>query len=231
MSFHYNVRPGNAGKVTTNPHFQGTRSEAEHLVAVAAAAGISAVQAEAALKAHYQLVIADARDTIKYDNLLDLVDIQPTSGGSHADSSFPSTVANIRPNISWALSKAGRATFETGMTFVRASESGLKTPIIDSAKDLSTGQPDAFTLGKAVLLEGELLDFDPADVTQGVFLSNPNVPTPIRVPASDYVLIEPSQIRFLIAAAPGSPATVTIKAKMNGSIRSYIYPTPLETTN
>ena len=75
-----------------------------------------------------------------------------------------------------------------------------------------------------VIIHGQNLRFNKADLTQGVFIRNGNNP---EVRLTVYGPINPGSVTALIPTGTTGAQTVRIAAYINGSVRSFTYQTPL----
>ena len=105
---------------------------------------------------------------------------------------------------------------------------GLLTPYVDTVIDMASGAMDTYTPAKPMGTHGTWLDLDPADTDQGAFFQPAAGGALVRVPASDYALIEPSRLRFITPAGLTGAQHLIIKTKIKGSPRSFTYMVELQ---
>ena len=105
---------------------------------------------------------------------------------------------------------------------------GLLTPYVDTVIDMASGAMDTYTPAKPMGTHGTWLDLDPADTDQGAFFQPAAGGALVRVPASDYALIERSRLRFITPAGLTGNQHLIIKTKIRGSLRSFTYMVELQ---
>ena len=107
-----------------------------------------------------------------------------------------------------------------GLTIQNMGELGKLTPYVSSIISQENGQEDHYTPGTMILINGDNLRFNKADLTQGVFFRNGNNP---EVRLSVYGPILPGSITALIPPGTTGAQTVRVAAFINGSVRSFTY--------
>lgn len=159
-------------------------------------------------------------------NFLDLVTFRPTSGGSAAGPGDFHTLDDLNASVSIAFLAAKIDDWQAGLTLESLGEVGKITPVIDTIIRQSDQAVDKYTPGGMIQVRGDYMNFNAADVTQGVFLK---AGAAAEVRATDYAARQPQSIIVLVPAALSGPLTVRVASHINGSVRSYTYTNLLTT--
>ena len=224
----YVVRPSPHGGFTTGIIFKDPVTNQELFIDLCGRSGQSQTVVTAVVKALLEAIIDAALDSRRVLPILGLLGFQPTIGGHQPTNDFPGTFENLNAGLALSLGPEGWARYEAGFNAERQGEVGLLTPYIDGVIDNSTGAPDHYTPVKPMTSHGSDMRLDPTDELQGLFFRAKVGGAIVRVPASDYALIEPSRIVFL--APPGLTGLqhLIITAKINGGLRSFTYMVELQ---
>ena len=157
-------------------------------------------------------------------NLLGLLSIQPTCGGSADSPDGFHNARDINANLSLVITKEKIDAWQQTLTLEHMGEVGKVTPVIDSMINQATGALNLYTAGNLMQVRGDNLKFNRTDALQGIFLTNS---AGVEVHCTVYADIEPQSFTFLVPAGTTGPQTVRIAAHLNGSLRSYTYSAPI----
>ena len=226
--FKYLVRALAQGGFTTSPVEQEPVGNDEFLADVCTRSGQPPAVAEPVVRAACEAWIDAALATRRVLPFRDLLGSRPTCGGHQETNTFPGTLDNLNAGLALVVGKAGYARFAAGFSAERQGEVGLLTPYVDTVTNVATGAIDHYTPTKPMAAHGMYLDLDPADEDQGAFLQSVSTGTIVRVPASDYALIQPSRLIFLAPAGLTGAQRLIITTKIKGSLRSFTYMVDLQ---
>ena len=217
------VRPSPHGGYSTGIAFRDPVTNEEFFVDLSSRCGQPLSMITAVGKPLLEALIDYALASRCVLPLWGLLGTQPTCGGHFPTLDFVPTLDNLNAGLSLKLGDAGWARFAAGFTPERQGEQGLLTPYIDSVIDTSTNSPDHYTCSKMTATHGSNMRVDPTDPEQGLWVAPWTGGPAIRVPTSDYGVIEPSRIVFLFPAGLTGGQQLSIRAKINGSIRAFTY--------
>lgn len=218
--YQYNVSPNPNGGFTTR-HVRAAQVDSTALLnAVSAQAEVTPEQAEAVLRAFIARMLASAAESEWSANFLDLVTFRGTSGGSSDSPDGFHNAADINAGVSVALLAPVIETWQQGLTLVSQGEVSKVTPAIASIIRQSDQGVDKYTAGNMIQVRGQNLNFDPSDVTQGVFFTAGEA---AEVRATGYAAIEPQSVIVLMPTGLTGPLSVRVATYINGSVRSALY--------
>lgn len=225
-TFRYNVGPNSNGGFTTRAVRGHTVTQAALLGEVAALAEVSEAQAEAVIRAFLNRLLAHGATNGASSNLFDLVSFRATSGGSaqEADDFHNADDINAEVSISY-LSEAIR-NWRSTLSIESLGEVGKVTPVIEAVTRQSDKASNKYTALGLLQVRGNYMNFDPADVSQGLFFQ-PSAGAEVR--ATEYATIQPQSVVVLVPAGLTGPLTLRVATYINGSVRSYTYTDPLTT--
>lgn len=221
-TFKYNIAPLASGGFTTRAVRGALADEAAITAAIAASTGVTPAQVPAVIQAFFDKILLCSAGCDWSPEIYDCISFRSTSGGSKALPTDFHNADDINADIAISLSAAKIRQWRAGLTLESMGEVGLITPVIDSILDITTGQPDKYTVANMIQLRGGDLRFKLSDVTQGTFFRSGNDP---EVRATLYGQNEPGVVSAAVPAALTGPLTVRHAAFINGSVRSYhLYP-------
>lgn len=225
-TFKYNVAPLSAGGFTTRAARGNLADEAAILAAIAAEAGITPAQAEAAIKGFFNKVLACSAGCDWSPGMFGLISFRPTSGGSESVPTDFHNADNINADVSLSFSAEAIRDWRATLALESLGEVGRVTPVIETVIRQSDLAVDKYTAGDLIQVRGDYMDLDPADANQGVFFK---AGAAAEVRATSYAGIEPSSIIVLVPAALSGPLQVRVATFINGSVRSHTYTNLLTT--
>ena len=226
--FKFLVRAFMSGGFTTAPVEGDPVGNDEYLADVCDRCSQPPAVVEPVLRAALEAWIDAAKGTRRVLPFRDLLGSRPTCGGHQDSNVFPGTLANLNAGLALVVGKAGYARFADGFTAERQGEVGLLTPYVDTVTDLATGHLDTYTPTKPLDVHGSELDVDPTDPDQGGFLRSVTTGIVVRIPATDYALIQPSHLIMLPPEGLTGNQILIIKTKIKGSLRSFVYTVELQ---
>lgn len=219
-TFKYHVAPKSLGGFTTRAALADAADTPTLLAGIATDAGTTPEIAEAVLRAAFGKFLACAAGCEWSPNFLDLVTFRPTSGGSAPAPDAFHNADDLNASVSIAFLASAIDTWQAGLTLQSLGEVGKVTPTVDSIIRQSDQAVDKYTPGGMIQVRGDYMNFDPTDVTQGVFFT---AGAAAEVRATDYAARQPQSIIVLVPAALSGPLTVRVASHINGSVRSYTY--------
>lgn len=223
-SFQYNVAPNPKGGFTTRVVLGNQIVEADLTAAIAAAAGVTAPQADAVIRGLFTRLLAAAADCNWSSGLYDAISVRPTSGGSETAPDQFHNADDLAANVQITFSADQIRAWRTSLSLQRVGEVGSLTPVIDTILSEENGAVDHYVPGTLIRLRGDHLKFKKTDTAQGVFFQPA---TGAEVRATIYGIIDPSQTTVLVPSTLSGPLGVRIAAAIGGSIRSFTYTHPI----
>lgn len=225
-TFKYNVAPNSQGGFTTRAVRGEPGDPAAFIAAVAAAANTTPEIAEAVLRAFFQRLLACGGGCEWFPDLLGLVSVRPTSGGSSPSPDGFHNADDINASVVITFLAEVIRDWRSTLTLESLGEVGKLTPVIESTIRQHDKAVDKYTVGRLVQVRGDRLNLDPDDLSQGIFLKAGSDP---EVRVTEYATIEPGSLTILIPTGLTGPLTVRVVNHINGSLRSYTYTNPLTT--
>lgn len=223
-TFKYNVAPNPNGGFTTRPVLGEPATSDFILAQIAAKSGATPEACTAVLNATRDVILECAQGCAYATSILGWLRFRPTSGGSQPGSADFDNPDEMNCSISLSITAETITAWRSTLTLESQGEVGLLSPYIASIESGENGQEDHYTAGTMVIIHGQNLRFNKADLTQGVFIRNGNNP---EVRLTVYGPINPGSVTALIPTGTTGAQTVRIAAYINGSVRSFTYQTPL----
>ena len=219
-AFQYNVAPNPNGGFTTRPVFGDSASDTAILAAMAQKCGLTVEQCTAAANALLDTILECATGCAFSQGFLGRLRFRPVSGGSQASPDGFDNAEEINASVSLSFTAPAIGAWRTVLTIQNMGEVGKATPYVASIISQENGQEDHYTPGTMIVINGDNLRFNKADLTQGVFFRSGNN---AEVRATVYGPINPGSLTVLVPAALAGPLTVRVSAFINGSVRSFTY--------
>jgi hypothetical protein len=223
-AFKYNTRQGSQGGYTTSAVKDQPIGDTELLTHIATEAATTPQIAEAVLRGFVQHITTCSAGCIYSNNFLGLLRFFPTSGGSSPAPDGFQNAADINADIAITLTADVIRTWRETLTLEHMGELGRVLPLVDSIISQVNGALNKYTPGDLIRVRGNNLKFDRADVQQGLFLK-PAAGAEVR--CTSYSDIEPLSFTAIVPAALSGPLTARMVAKINGSLRTFTYGTPI----
>lgn len=223
-TYKYNVAPNPKGGFTTRVVLGNQIVEADLTAAIAAAAGVTAPQADAVIRGLFTRLLAAAADCNWSSGLYDAISVRPTSGGSETAPDQFHNADDLAANVQMAFSADQIRAWRASLSLQSQGQVGQVTPVIDTILSEDNGAVDHYTPGNLIRLRGDHLKFKKTDTAQGVFFQPA---TGAEVRATIYGSIDPSEVTVLVPATLSGPLGVRVAAFINGSVRSFTYTHPI----
>lgn len=224
-TFQYNIAPLSSGGFTTRAVRGEAVAEATLTQAIAQATGTTPETVAAVIQAFGAQILQHAAVSNWSPSLYGCFTFRPTSGGKGALPTDFHNAADINADVALSLTPDKIADWQAGLSLENLGEVGKLTPMIDSIINLSNNGINTYSAGHMIQLRGERLRLEQGEVAQGVFFTPVGGGTEVR--ATVYGPMEPGNISVLVPATLTGPQSVRIAAKINGSVRSYTYTTPI----
>jgi hypothetical protein len=222
--FKYSPAPQSGGGYTTRAVFGEPLTEATLTAAAAAAAGITPVQADTAIKAMLQGILAAATSGGYSTRLYGLMRSRPTAGGHSESPDGFNSAQDINAGVALAFTARTIAAWQEGLSLEDQGLVGKVTPVIDTVINLNNAHENEYTVGDMIELRGELLRFDKTDTGQGVVFIKPDG---TKVRATVYGSNDPGKVQALVPAGLTGSLTICLMAFINGSVRCFTYTDPV----
>lgn len=223
-TFRYNVAPNSNGGFTTRAVRGEPETDAEILSHCAAAAAVTAPQAEAVIRALLDKILSCSENCDWAPDFLGLFSFRPVSGGTSPSPDGFHNADDINADVALTFNAETIRAWRGRLTLESAGETGRVTPVIESVIRQSDGAVDKYTAGGLGQVRGNYCNFDPTDVNQGIFLT-PTGGAEVRVTA--YASIKPQSAVILFPAGLTGALTMRMATYINGSVRSSTYTNPL----
>jgi hypothetical protein len=218
--FKYTIAPLASGGFTTRAVRGALADQASITSALATAAGVTPVQVETVILTLFSQLLESASRSDWSPELYGCFSFRPTSGGNEALPTDFINAEDINADVALTISAEKIRQWRSGLSLESTGEVGLITPTIDSIIDMTTSQPDKYTVANMIQLRGSYLRFKLADLTQGTFFRSGSA---AEVRGTLYGQNEPGIVSVAVPAALTGPLTVRHAAYINGSVRSYTY--------
>ena len=219
-TFKYNIAPLATGGFTTRA-VRGTQADQTAITAaIATAAGVTPEQVEAVVNQLFTKLMQCSSGCEWSQELYGWFSFRPVSGGNQELPTGFVTPDDINADVALTIAAEKIRQWRSSLSLESLGEVGLITPVIDSVIDMTTSQPDRYTVGNMIQLRGNDLRFKLSDLTQGTFFRSGSDP---EVRGTLYGQNEPGIVSVAVPAALTGPITVRHAAYINGSIRSYLY--------
>ncbi len=223
-AFKYNTRQGSQGGYTTSAVKDQPISDTDLLTHIATEANTTPQIAETVLRGFVHHITHCSAGCTYSNNFLGLMRFFPTSGGSSLTPDGFQNAADINADIAITLTADVIRDWQETLTLEHMGELGRVLPNIDSVISQVNGALNKYTPGDMIQVRGDNLKFNKSDVLQGLFLT-PAAGAEVR--CTSYSDIEPQTFTAIVPAALSGPLTVRMVAKINGSLRTFTYGTPI----
>lgn len=149
---------------------------------------------------------------------------RPTSGGSRPAPEDFQNAEEANADIAMGFVSEKRDEWRGTLVMQSTGTRGLVTPVISTVICMEDGAEDHYVVSTMVRLVGSNLRFNKAMTDEGVFfIKADNTETRSTV----YGTIDPGEVLALVPAALTGTLRLRIAARLNGSLRSFTYSTPL----
>jgi len=219
-TFKYLVAPNPNGGFTTRPVFGEPATDEAILAALAAKSGLTTEQCAAVCLALRDTLLECAAGCAYSHGFQGWLRFRPVSGGSQPAPGDFDNPDEMNAGVALSMTAAVITPWRATLTLENMGEVAKVVPYVASIISQENGQEDHYTAGTMILLNGENLRFNKADLTQGVFLRSGNDP---EVRCTVYGPILPGSITVLIPPGLTGDLTVRVSAFINGSVRSHTY--------
>ena len=223
-TFKYNTRQGSQGGYTTSAVKDQPIPDADLLGLIATQAATTPEIAEAVIRALVHHITACSAGCVYSNGFLGLLRFAPTSGGNSPSPDGFQNPAEMNADIALTLTADVIRNWQATLTLEHLGEVGRVLPLVDSVRNQVNGNLNQYIPGDMIQVRGNNLKFDRDDTQQGLFLK-PAAGAEVR--CTSYADIEPQTFTALVPAALSGPLTARMVAKINGSLRTFTYGTPL----
>lgn len=223
-TFKYNVAPLSSGGFYTRAVRGNPADETALVASIAASAGITPAQTEAAIKGFFNKVLLCAAGCDWSPEMFGMISFRPTSGGSKPQPDDFHDADDINADVAVTFTAETIRQWRSTLTLESMGEVGKVTPVIETIIRQSDKAVDKYTALGLCQMRGDYMNLNPADVTQGIFLKSGTDP---EVRVTEYAAITPQSIVFLVPSGLSGPLTVRIAVFINGSVRSFTYTNPI----
>ncbi|MBL9133646.1 MAG: hypothetical protein JNG86_20720 [Verrucomicrobiaceae bacterium] len=223
--FLYSPAPNPRGGFTTRAILGRQITETELEAAVAAETGQPPEVCAQVFTSYLRQMMAAAGKSRWSAGLYDLIGLYPTAGGSKDAPDAFHTAADMNAGLRLAFLASAVAAWQEGLQVQSQGFAGLVTPVLTSVLCCSTDQADCYVPGHLIHIRGQHLKMDYHDPELGAFF---RMEGGQEVRAATYG--GNTRLR-LIAMVPGGlsgPLELRVASHINGSVRSTVYPAPLQ---
>jgi hypothetical protein len=218
--FQYRVAPKSGGGFLARPVLPPALSGDDFMAKVAQRASLPVAQCDAVVDALVAEILACGSGCAHTNAVRGKLRFVPTAGGSSASPDGFHNAEDINADIAISLTAETRDAWRATLELERLEDKGLVSPEIDSILSQENGAENHYVPGTLIVLNGDRLAFNKADLTQGVFFRSGNDP---EVRATVYGTVTPSSLSVLVPAGLTGPLHVRVAAYINGSVRSFSY--------
>lgn len=222
--FKFHIIPNPRGGFTARPVLGTPVDETALTAAIAAQAGVTPEQADAVVRALGDQLLAQTAAGHWSRSLYGTFGIRPSAGGSQPGPQDFQTADELKLGAALHFTAARIANWRRTLRLESQGSKGLLSPIIATILSEPDLHQDRYTPGTLIRLVGRHLRFDPQDPAQGVTFIRSDES---EVRGTVYGTIRPKAASVLVPEGLSGPLRVRIAAHINGSVRSYVYTTPI----
>jgi hypothetical protein len=224
-TFRYRVTPKSGGGFTARAVLQTALTSDDFMARLAQRSQLPIEQCEAIVDALAAELMACGNGCGHSNTIRGVLRFVPTCGGSSETPDGFHNADDINADIAISLTASARADWRAGLTLERMGDRGFVSPEIDSILSQENGEENHYVPGTLIVLNGDNLRFDKADLTQGVFFRSG---TNAEVRATTYGTVTPTSLSVLVPGTLSGPLEVRVAAYIHGGVRSFTYMQPIE---